>query len=175
VGSVVHWIYAGGLHFDDAEHLCKIYGLSVKLGIRDLAETCLAKLSNAAHSTITAAQVQGISVESLLQAGQSDMFRPKTKDFISNAVPTVFNYVLDEKNSHCVLHDFAIKTLAETRDIGAFNIIKPRMGRDMAVQLVEALMKQPLAANADDNYFETGYQAEERSMSICGSAEGHRS
>jgi hypothetical protein len=118
VGSLLHWAYNNELHFLDASHLCNIYELAERLGLQELTEICLAKLSNAASAAIEDAEVAGISLRELLDGIQiaADDRPEGARDPLSDVVRTVFTFVLQQKRPPVILCHLVIEAVANSAD-----------------------------------------------------------
>jgi hypothetical protein len=144
VGCVVSWIYQQKLHFSDAYQLYQIYQLSDMLGVEALAEICVNKMLSAATESIKLATSQGLGLSALLDQDR-DQFptnENRVDDPLAAIVPMLFTRVLKDGKAPDVLQNLVITSIADSRDLDLFYILKDLFGRSMALDLAEALMKR---------------------------------
>ena len=133
VQMLVEWIYRGTLYCHDGRQLYALFDLARDLGIEALSELCLSKIANGASDILHAALEKGIHLRDLLvhESGSAH-----------SILEVVFGNVLTGKNPPTRLLEFVIKALAENMDLDLWLHLKDITGHEIALQLVEAMVKQ---------------------------------
>lgn len=135
VGAIVQWIYKGTLRFTDANNLCEIYGLAGRLGIQQLADTCMSKLSGGTLAALQHANIEGIHLQELLDRPQP----PITQGSLPDLVRTVFFFVLKHEKPPAALKQLVIEAIADSADAGLLAVLLQIMNCDVRGQLCIAL------------------------------------
>jgi hypothetical protein len=177
VGSLLHWVYNSELQFLDAEHLCKIYSLAERLGLHELAENCLAKLFTAASTAIDDANIEGVSLQDLLDgipAAANDSAHGNC-DPLTGIVRTVFTFVLQQERPPAVLKQLVIEAIANSADSGVIETALQMMASEMKDELCMALsyrlskLKNLLLQQKLSRYSEESSDASVKSEVPCNS------
>lgn len=165
VNSVSNWLYFNKLHFRDAGRLYQIHRLAETLGIRNLAETCLNKLANAAFATVHHASSQGLSLLAILY-GNDRPLREKiptvVPDNLVDIASIVFLNVLKEENTPAILQELVINAIADSKDCRLFTELRHMVSHEMALRIIEAFMIRPTSAKAVPKFPKIEIQEEEK-------------
>ena len=141
VGSLLHWIYNNELHFLDAAHLCNICEMAERLGLQELTDSCLAKLSSAASAALEHAGAANIPLRDLLEEIQTavDSGTEAARDPLSGVVRIVFTFVLRQKCPPAILKHLVIEAVANSADPSVVDTSLGMMTGEMKDQLCMAL------------------------------------
>lgn len=138
----VRWIYFGELDFDNAQQLCRMHALAERLGMEDLAETCLTMLESATHTAIQIARQCGISIRTLINEKTIPVPSEEFSEIPENlrdAVTVVFSHVVQDRDASKTLRTLVITEIANSEDVDLFKELKPRLSPEMALDLAEAV------------------------------------
>ncbi|KAF2871596.1 hypothetical protein BDV95DRAFT_44174 [Massariosphaeria phaeospora] len=141
------WLYTREFRFEDAHQLCKLHTLAEELGVRDLAATCLSRLSNAHLSTIELAYANGYDLKGLLDGSASKLFKQGIQDGstdgLADAATAVFRYVLIEKGPSEAIQELVLEAVADSRDFGLYlELIEPALNRKALARLLQKMFKR---------------------------------
>jgi hypothetical protein len=139
VASLVHWVYNSELQFLNAAHLYRIYGMAECLGMQELAEDCLSKLSIAASTAIDDAQIAGVPLQDLLDGITTDGDAHEANNLLSDVVRTVFTSVVQQKQPPAVLKHLVIEAVANSSDPSLVETLLLTMASRLKDELCMAL------------------------------------
>jgi len=144
IGPLLQWLYQGNLHIRTPAQLCKVYGLAESLGVTNLAQTCLSKLSTEAFDAIKHAASEGMTLRALIDSSrassQKDQHDPD-KPF-AGIVWTVFKFVLQHQDPPMELQHMVIEAIADSADNALIKSLIPKMSVEILQQLARALMSR---------------------------------
>ncbi|KAF2643677.1 hypothetical protein P280DRAFT_444719 [Massarina eburnea CBS 473.64] len=140
VGSVMQWIYKGTLEFADADHLCKIQTLAVRLGMVELDTICVDKLVDATRKDLENAEATRSSVSDLLEAKRSCMDIGVQADPLAEVVRVVFLWVLQHKTPPVKLKEIVVEAIADSADSSLVDSALSFMDSNLTGELCTALV-----------------------------------
>ncbi|KAF2185992.1 hypothetical protein K469DRAFT_463326, partial [Zopfia rhizophila CBS 207.26] len=115
ITSLIYWMYEGKLHFDNSGRLCQLLGLADELGIEDLADTCMSKLSTAAIDAIQRSNTEGHCLHRLLETPQADASSMSGSSASrKTVVKAIFYYVFSDKKTPLLLQRLAVDAIASS-------------------------------------------------------------
>lgn len=144
VGPFLQWLYQGRLQIRTPKQLCKVYGLAENLGVTNLAQTCLSKLSTKAFDAIKRAASDGMTLRALIDSAQAssqeDQHDPD--DPFAGIVWTVFEFVLQHEDPPMELQHMVIEAIADSADNELLDSLIPKMSVGILQKLIKALMSR---------------------------------
>ncbi|KAF2797958.1 hypothetical protein K505DRAFT_333838 [Melanomma pulvis-pyrius CBS 109.77] len=145
VGPFLQWIYQGKLCVDNATQLCELYELAEELGVTNLAQTCLSKLSAGAFHAIEQANSEGITLQTLIENSQQRLVtgsQGEAHDPLVGVVWTVFKFVLQNKEPPTELEHMVVEAIAGSADGELLAFLMPMMSHGILQQVAMALMSR---------------------------------
>jgi hypothetical protein len=144
IGPLLQWLYQGNLETRTSAQLCKVYGLAEDLGVTNLAQTCLSRLSTKSLHAIERAASDGMTLRALINSSQALVHEDQQNadDSSAGSVWSVFEFVLQHRDPPMQLQRIVIESLADSADIELIEMLTPKMGIGISQQLVKALMSR---------------------------------
>jgi hypothetical protein len=144
IGPLLQWLYQGKLDLRTPKQLCKVYGLAEDLGVTNLAQTCLRRLSTEAFDAIKRAASEGMPLRALIDSAQAssqeDQHNPDNP--FAGIVWTVFEFVLQHEDPPMELQHMVIEAIADSADSGLLDSLIPKMSVRILQNLIKALMSR---------------------------------
>jgi hypothetical protein len=144
ISPLLQWLYQGRLHIRTPVQLCKVYGLADNLGVTNLTQTCLSRLSTEAFDAIKRATSEGMTLRALIDSSQasSQKDQPDPDKPFAGIVWTVFEFVLQHQNPPMELQHMVIEAIANSADNALVKSLIPKMSVGILQQLTRALMSR---------------------------------
>jgi hypothetical protein len=139
VRSFMQWMYGGQFEDHGAEEMYALLMLATELQVVALMEACMTKLCGAVTANMEQARSSGIPLRALLGYGSGP---PENSDI---AIGVVIGHAFKNNNIPRRLFKLVVDTLADDMDAELFVEIKDLISRDMAIQLLEAILARQKA------------------------------
>lgn len=137
LSRITRWVYNKELFCQDARDLCQIRAVAEELGLIDLAETCLSRLSSSASAEIERAHLEGKDLCSMFSSN-TDLKPGAPFSFLWS----VFRHVMESDNPPELLQELVVNSLALERDGRLFKFMAKRLNGTMKDRIINALYEK---------------------------------